>query len=166
MIHVRRRLDRHNQSGPPKTRAGTRKVPLPPLVANTLREWRLRYPRPNGEPHSPDHLVFPNGSGNPENIANIVQRGLKPTWVRAGVTVDGKAKYTGMHSLRHFYASWCINRKPDGGLELTPKMVQQRMGHSSIQVTMDVYGHLFPHDDEGAELAAGEAALLGHPRSN
>jgi hypothetical protein len=30
------------------------------------------------------------------------------------------AKYTGLHALRHFFASWCINRKIDGGLELPP----------------------------------------------
>jgi hypothetical protein len=37
--------------------------------------------------------------------------------VAAGVvTKAGKAKYTGMHALRHFYASWCINRREDGGL--------------------------------------------------
>jgi CheY-like chemotaxis protein len=33
-----------------------------------------------------------------------------------------KAKYTGMHALRHFHASWCINRKADGGLELPAKV--------------------------------------------
>jgi integrase len=81
--------------------------------------------------------------------------------VTAGVVdADGKAKYTGMHALRHFYASWCINRKADGGLELPAKMVQARLGHSSITMTMDVYGHLFPSDDDGAELAAAERALL------
>jgi integrase len=47
-----------------------------------------------------------------------------------------------------------------GGLELPPKMVQQRMGHASIAITMDVYGHLFPRGDDGAELAAAEKALL------
>jgi len=46
--------------------------------------------------------------------------------------------------LRHFCASWCINRKVDGGLELQPKVVRERLGHSSIAMTMDVYGHLFP----------------------
>ena len=72
-----------------------------------------------------------------------------------------EAKYTGLHALRHFYASWCINRKADGGLELPAKVVQARMGHSSIMVTLDTYGHLFPSGDDGAELAAAETALLG-----
>ena len=53
----------------------------------------------------------------------------------------GKAKYPGLHSLRHFYASWCINRRVDGGLELPLKLVQSRLGHASIQMTADRYGH-------------------------
>jgi integrase len=72
-----------------------------------------------------------------------------------------QAKYTGLHALRHFYASWCINRKVDGGLELPAKVVQERLGHSSITVTLDTYGHLFPRGDDQAELAAAEKALLG-----
>ena len=71
------------------------------------------------------------------------------------------AKYTGFHSLRHFYASWCIKRREDGGLGLPPKMVQERLGHSSFMLTMDTYGHLFPRNDDAAELASAEAALLG-----
>jgi integrase len=63
-------------------------------------------------------------------------------------------------ALRHFYASWCINRKKDGGLELPMKTVQERLGHSSIIMTSDVYGHLFPRSDDGSELAEAENALL------
>ena len=99
--------------------------------------------------------------------------------IRAGVTVpeldgegnpvigkDGRpvkiAKYTGMHALRHFYASWCINRVEDGGLGLPSMVVQRRLGHSSIMMTMDVYGHLFPRGDEHAEqMEAAAQRLLG-----
>lgn len=115
--------------------------------------------------------MFPNGLGKLESHANIINRGLKPAMVAANVATDtgeidknGKpilaAKYSGLHSLRHFYASWCINRPADGGLGLPPKSVQERMGHSSIQVTFDTYGHLFPRGDDSDELAAAEAALL------
>jgi len=80
---------------------------------------------------------------------------------KAGIVdKDGAAKYTGLHALRHFYASWCINRKEDGGIGLPPKVVQERMGHSSIAMTMDVYGHLFPRGDDAKELAAAEGLLL------
>ena len=71
------------------------------------------------------------------------------------------AKYTGLHALRHFYASWLINRKADGGMELPGKRVQERMGHSSIAVTMNTYGHLFPSTDDQKALAAAEKSLLG-----
>lgn len=70
------------------------------------------------------------------------------------------AKYGGMHALRHFYASWSINRPQDGGLGLPPKVIQERLGHSSIMMTMDVYGHLFPRGDDAAEMAAAERALF------
>ncbi len=70
---------------------------------------------------------------------------------------DGKPivvpEYTGLHTLRHFFASWCITRKQDGGLELPAKVVQERLGHASIVMTMDVYGHLFPRGDDTKKLA-------------
>jgi integrase len=95
-------------------------------------------------------------------MPNIVTRGLAPVQIAAGViTKDGKPKYTGLHALRHFYASWCINRRVDGGLELPLKTVQVRLGHSNIQVTADTYSHLFPNTDSGAELVAAQNLLLG-----
>ena len=173
-LQVRQRADRYNKIGPPKSAAGKRTIPLPPTVLNELREWKLVCPKKEGQLS----LVFPNGSGNVENGANIVKRGLIPSMVAAGITKplldergtpkrgeDGrlivKAKYTGMHCLRHFFASWCINSKEHGGLELPPKDVQVRLGHSSIVMTMDVYGHLFPRGDDKAKLAAAEKALIG-----
>ena len=48
----------------------------------------------------------------------------------------------------------------DGGLELPLKVVSVRLGHASIQITADRYGHLFPRTDDGAELAAAEKALM------
>ena len=70
------------------------------------------------------------------------------------------AKYTGMHALRHFYASWCINRRADGGLELPAKVVQERLGHASIVMTLDTYSHLFPRGDDAGIEAAAERALF------
>ena len=106
-------------------------------------------------------LVFPNGSGNIERHVNIIRRILWPVQIAAGVVSNkGVAKYPGMHSFRHFYASWCINREKDGGLGLPIKTVQQRLGHSSILMTSDVYGHLFPRGDDGSELAAAERLLV------
>jgi integrase len=154
-LHVRQRADCYRKMGALKSEAGERTIPLAPTLVNTLREWKLVCPK--GELG----LVFPNGIGRIESHQNIVNRGFIPTQVAAGVvTANGKAKYTGLHSLRHFYASWCINRRVDGGLELPLKIVQARLGHASVQMTADRYGHLFPRGDDGAELAAAEQAFL------
>jgi integrase len=155
-LDVHQRADKFNTIGKPKSASGQRTIPMPPILVNTLREWKLRCPK------SELGLVFPTGAGQIEYHSNIVVRGLAPAQLAAGVvTKDGKAKYTGLHALRHFYASWCINRKEDGGLGLPLKVVQHRLGHSTIQMTADVYGHLFPSGDDGAELAAAQKALLG-----
>jgi integrase len=154
-LHVRQRADRFNVIGRLKSEAGERTVPLPPMVINALRQHRLTCPKGNLG------LVFPNGKGNVENYSNITKRGLFPTLIAAGVVdAKGNAKYTGLHALRHFYASWCINRRVDGGLELPLKVVQARLGHASIQMTADRYGHLFPRGDDGAEMATAEKAFL------
>lgn len=156
-ISVNQRADEFGEIGPPKSEAGVRTIPVPPLVINALKEHRLAQANGTG-------LVFANPDGEPRSHANIIQKGLIPAMVRAGVTVgtgeNVQAKYTGLHSLRHFYASWLINRKEDGGLGLPAKMVQERLGHASIVMTMDVYGHLFPRDDHGTELEQAANVLL------
>lgn len=154
-LRVRQRADRYSKLGPPKSKAGLRTVPLPPLLVNVLRTWKLACPKGDLD------LAFPSSRGGVEKLSNIVEDGLIPVGVAAGViTKTGKAKYSGLHALRHFHASWCINRKEDGGLELPLKLVSARLGHASIQITADRYGHLFPSADDGAELAAAEQALL------
>jgi integrase len=66
-----------------------------------------------------------------------------------------RPKY-GLHALRHFFASWVIERG------FSAKRVQALLGHSSIQMTFDVYGHLFPSlEDDHAKFAAGELTLIG-----
>jgi integrase len=169
-LHVRQRADRYNAIGKPKSAAGERVIPLPPTLISALRAWKLACPP------SELGLAFPAADGGIEGYMNMNRHILIPALLAAGVTApvkdehgkprrdeDGKpiiaAKY-GWHSLRHFYASWCINRRVDGGLELPLKVVQARLGHASISMTADVYGHLFPRGDDGAELAAAEKALL------
>lgn len=177
-IRVHQRADRHNEIGKPKSISGERTVPAPPMVINTLKEWKLACPKraagkldADGKPIKQLELVFPNGSGNVEQLPNIVRRGWHPVQIAAGVSVDtGEVdeqgapilapKYSGFHALRHFYASWCINSADQGGLGLSAKVVQERLGHSSIVMTLDVYSHLFPRGDDGEQMAAAEKALL------
>lgn len=159
-IYVRQRADRFKAMGAPKSESGERSVPLPAIVVNTLKEWKLASTTGDAG------LVFPAvRKGGPSAHRTIVDAWMA-TQVRAGVSIESKgfpknpklaAKYTGLHAIRHFYASWCINARRDGGLELLPKAVQERLGHSSIKLTLDTYGHLFASSDDGAELAAAEA---------
>jgi integrase len=125
------------------------------MVANALREWKLVVPKTTQD------FVFPGRRREVANRLTIVDGTWKPVQVAAGVVnKQGHAKYPGLHALRHFYASWCINRRADGGLELPLKVVQARLGHASIQMTADVYGHLFPRGDDAAEMAEAEKAFL------
>ena len=155
-LTVRQRADRYGVIGRTKSEAGERTVPLIPTVVNVLRAHRGdRIP-------APGELVFTNTQGNIEHRNTIVEKALQPAQVAANVVAsDGTAKYPGLHSLRHFFASWCINRKIDGGLELPPKTVQAWLGHASITETLDTYGHLFPNNDGADAMAAAERAFLG-----
>lgn len=165
-LHIRQRADRYNAIGFPKSEDSQRTVLIPPTTLAALREWKPQCPKLDGR----QHFVFPNGSGNVETHSNIIDRGLIPAWEHAGVTVpvldkDGKqtrdeegrpivkAKYTGAHSLRHYFASWCLARPPVG-LGLSLKELSERLGHESVSTT-EIYTHLLPRDDS-AELAAAE----------
>lgn len=172
-VRVHQRADRFNQIGKPKSEAGERTVPIPLLAWNAHSRGQAEGCRWKHltEEIRPEQLIFPNSLGKVESLSKIMQRGCQPSQIRAGVSVqtgetdkDGNpisnAKYTGFHSLQHFYASWCINRREDGGPSLPPKMVQEGLGHSSITLTMDTYGHLFPRNDDAEQLAASELALL------
>jgi integrase len=153
-LHVRQRADRYCKIGAPKSDSSVRTVPLAPDVLAALKVWKLACPKGEGD------LVFPTAQGQVEHHKNML-KSLAPVMVAAGVvTRSGKPKY-GLHAFRHFFASWCINRKADGGRELPAKVVQGVLGHSSIVMTLDRYGHLFPRGDDRAELAIAAKALLG-----
>lgn len=159
-LHVRQRADRFNAIGAPKSEAGTRSIPLAPELVAALKRWKPQCPK--AKARGEDRFVFPTSTGAIEHHSNML-KGLAPIMITAGVVDDdGKPKYA-MHAFRHFFASWCINPKAHGGRELPPKVVQHLLGHSSIVMTLDVYGHLFPQPDDQAELALATQALLGGP---
>jgi integrase len=123
------------------------------MTLNVLREWRLACPK------SELNLVFPSRNGGVQHYKDI-SRAFEALQIETGmVDAAGAPKYT-LHALRHFFASLCVNRRQDGGLELPAKIVQSRLGHSTIAMTLDTYGHLFPAGDDGAELAAAERRLF------
>ncbi|MGX8011665.1 tyrosine-type recombinase/integrase [Mesorhizobium sp. ORM8.1] len=166
-LTVTQRADNFHVIGMPKSETSQRTIPLPAVVVNALKEWKLQCPK--GEKKL--DLVFPNTLGNIEAHGNIIRSGLIPTMFAAGVTIEtsekdeqGKPvlapKYTGLHAFRHWFASWCLNREKDGGRGLLPARVQQLLGHSTIGLTMDTYGHLFEHKEDKAELDDAVSSLL------
>jgi integrase len=182
-ISLTQRADASHRIGKLKSKSGYRSIPCPPIVINALREWKLVCPKRDtgkkdaaGEPIKVLDLVFPNGLGNVESHSNLIERGLDPILTEAGLTEErpllrrdrkqviddagqpktvAAGKY-GMHSLRHACASLWI----ESGYN--PKQIQRLMGHSSIKVTFDVYGHLFS-DSEADQRAADNVQfrLLG-----
>ena len=141
-INVRQRADRYNKLGEPKSAAAVRDVPIGPMVANTLRRWRLRCPMGDLG------LVFPSGRGTVRSHENTINRHFKPLCQAHGIEMR-------WHDLRHFAVSLWIEQ------DFSAKAVMEFAGHSSINLTMDRYGHLFPSPEHHASMAEVEVRLLG-----
>ena len=140
VIKVAKRADEFGEMGPPKSRAGVREIPMAPTVSETLRAWR------SDAPGSAADLVFPNGAGKVQNYSNIYNRVFKPMLVANDIVDDrGSAKF-GIHALRHAAASLFIEQG------WNPKKIQTLLGHASITMTMDTYGHLFETPEEDVSL--------------
>lgn len=161
-IRVTQRADASHKIGRLKSKLAYRSLRLSPLVLNALREWKLACPKGDLD------LVFPNGIGKVESYANLIDRGFGPIQIAAGVVaqkpvvdaagaamVVSVGKY-GLHALRHACASLWIEQGHN------PKQIQTLMGHSSIKVTFDVYGHLFVDGEADQRAADGvERRLFG-----
>ena len=148
VIHVRQRADAWGRIGPPKSKSGKRDIPLAPIVLNMLKQWRIVCPK--GELN----LVFPNNRAKIERMSHIHRDTWHPLQIKCGLTTDGVPRY-GFHMLRHAAASLFIQY-----LGWAPKRLQTVMGHSSINMTFDLYGHLFENiEADRADMAKIEAAV-------
>lgn len=108
-------------------------------------------------PDDPDALVFTSPGGSTLNHKNFYRRIFKPSLAAAGLPTAMR-----FHDLRHTCAALCIE------LGAHPKAIQERLGHSSITVTLDRYGHLFPKLDESLtsrldELRSAAAVPVSPP---
>ena len=117
-----------------------RSVPLHRALADELADHLLT------RPADPQAFVFAAPDGGPLRHTNFYRRHFRPAVVAAGLP-----ERTRFHDLRHTCAALLI---AEGGPALA---VKQRLGHSSISVTFDRYGHLFPELEE-ALTARMEAA--------
>jgi integrase len=103
---------------------------LSPFTTNVLSSHIDIYCRPGL-----DSLVFTNGAGNPLTASSFLQNHFSKAQSAAGVSCR-------FHDLRHTSVALAI------AAGAHPKAIQSRMGHSSINVTPDRYGHLFPELDD------------------
>ena len=122
-------LGGHLEFGATKNYA-RRHVPLPPFLRDELGEY-IALGRRNT-----DDLVFSAPLGGPLRHGLFYRRAFKPAVLAAGLPEGLR-----FHDLRHTYAAFCIASTAD------PYAVMRRMGHSSITVTYNTYGHLFPERD-------------------
>jgi integrase len=126
--------------GPPKSERSRRTVTLPKFLREMLKE-HLADPSPGG--NGPDDLVFVGVMGGPVRQELFYRRHFKPAVKAALPPEKHRLRF---HDLRHTCVAFLIDAKRH------PKEIQEQLGHSSIEVTMDRYGHLMPRAAE--ELAA------------
>ncbi len=152
LVRVTQRADIKGRLGPVKSKAGRRTIYLPRLVTDMLFEWKEQCPA------SSDDLVFPTASGRPQLLGRFRKSGWVPLMREAGLLVAKsggdnslRPKYT-LYALRHYFASKLI----EGGSDL--KFIQETMGHSKIDTTLDVYAHLMK-DREDVRKRTAEALV-------
>lgn len=124
--------------GPPKTKKSRRTVALPPEVAVVLAELTRGRAR--------TEFVFTTVTGQVVRHNNFYDRVWKPACERAALEPRPR-----IHDARHTHASWLLAR----GIPI--HVVQNRLGHESIQTTVDTYGHLVPDLHIQAAAAASAA---------
>jgi integrase len=146
-VHVRRQYNSGRFSDL-KTKFSRRKIGLPDELIHELKKWKLRCPK--GE----HDLMFPNGAGNPENHGNLLRRGFYPALRHAGL------RHIRFHDLRHTFASFLIAKN------VHPKRIQALLGHSTIKITMDVYGHLMNEDDNDAAEKVADLVFGSDPAAS
>lgn len=134
-VTIDRRVDAWGNVDVTKSKAGMRTIPLGKAIVAALTGLK-RETNMLGD----DDLVFPNRKGQHFDHRNVMSREWRPLLAKVkGANPDFEP--IGWHALRHFAISTWI----EAGLK--PKTVQTFAGHSSLAVTMDRYGHLFPADD-------------------
>lgn len=122
--------------GPLKTAASRRTISVPKFVIDAIAESMTRRAE-----LGPGDLVFVGKNGAPLRASNFRQRFWTPA---VSASVGPPCRF---HDLRHSHAALLV----EAGVHA--KVIQRRLGHSSIKTTLDTYGHIF----EGLDLEASKA---------
>lgn len=131
-----------------KTDKSRRIVPLAKVVVDVLAAHLAQW-----SAHGQLGLIFTNERRGP-----IQQYPFSQAWATARGRAGLPSWVNGPHQLRHHFASLLIARGA------SVKVVQRRLGHASAKTTLDVYGHLWPDDEDATRAAIDHelgAALAG-----
>jgi len=131
----------------PKSAKGKRNIDLSPLAATVLREYqeKQRLDRAMlGKSLADGDLVFSDLDGKPL-LPNTVTHAWIKLVRRTGI------KPIRLHDARHSHASLMLKQGTH------PKIVQERLGHASIQITLDTYSHVAPGLQEAAAARFDQA---------
>ena len=141
---VRRALVRHKKSWSfeePKTARSRRTVYLPPQLVEKLTAHRRKQSEARlklGAAWQAFDLVFCSEEGTPLSIPNLTYRYFRPILTKA------KLPQIRLYDLRHSCATLLLIA------EENPKVVSERLGHSTIVLTLDTYSHVLPHMQQSA----------------
>jgi integrase len=134
---------------PPKTPSSVRTIPVPEVVLQALSAHVASYPAGR------DEVIFTS-----QRRAQVSDRSAGHMWRKAAQRA-GLPQSATWHDLRHFYASVLIRAGE------SVKVVQERLGHASAAMTLDVYAHLWPSDEDRTRAAVATALehLADFPRT-
>ncbi|MGH3701321.1 MAG: tyrosine-type recombinase/integrase, partial [Pseudonocardiaceae bacterium] len=141
--------------GPVKTAESARVVPLARVTLDAVAAHLAAFPateitiEDRTDPRTPvtraARLLFTMPDGQP-----VTRHRWSAVWMPAAKAA-GLAPRTGLHTLRHLYASLLIRHCE------SVKTVQKRLGHSSAAITLDTYAHLWPDADDRTREAIEQA---------
>ncbi len=123
----------------PKSKNAKRTVALPPVVQEELRTLRDR--------RGDAGLIFCQDDGKPLHAHNVTQRDFRQ------VIRNAKVPRIRFHDLRHVHATLLLRQG------VNPKVVQEQLGHSRVNITLDTYSHVLPGLQEEATIRLAERLL-------
>jgi len=138
--------------GKPKTTGSRRMIALSPSLAILLREQKQNQELDRmllGKPLLPEDLVFSNPDGSPLR-PNTISRAFEKLARSLGLKMR-------FHDLRHAHATLMLRQG------VHPKIVSERLGHSSVAITLDIYSHVLPGLQEAAAHQFEEGLQEGVP---
>jgi integrase len=133
--------------GAPKTKKGKRRADLPAIAVEALEDHRRRM---LAEGHAGSTYIFCDTTGGPLRRQNVLRRSFRP------ILKAAELPQIRFHDLRHTCATWLFS------MGIHAKVVQERLGHSKIGITLDTYSHVLP-TMQGEAAAAFDSAIGPRP---